>query len=242
MLETCKRLHFSMPASRRASSKEWSCSRCVPTPLVKNSSFGMDWFNVLFSFAIRNASLRSGNLIPVFSGLPPERRILHSSTSGCFLRHLCFSTAASPSLSTAHTGTLTASDATGHRVISRVQPFVIIGVYDFFHRSADKRINRDPHGGNGSLEGPGNGTADQNIDSLVSELGRAVGWIGRSGPDHRAFLPGCSVCLEDQQLVCCVEDRGYFIFKYRQGDLHSQTSDTELFLSLIHISEPTRPF
>src|SRR4030042_5727096 len=36
MLDTCTRLHFSIPASLRASSKECSSSRCLPTPLVKN--------------------------------------------------------------------------------------------------------------------------------------------------------------------------------------------------------------
>ena len=40
MLETCTRLHFSMPASLRASSYERSSSLCVPTPLVKNTFVG----------------------------------------------------------------------------------------------------------------------------------------------------------------------------------------------------------
>src|SRR4029077_17868280 len=40
MLDTRTRLHAAMPAERRASSNEVSFSRCFPTPLVKNISFG----------------------------------------------------------------------------------------------------------------------------------------------------------------------------------------------------------
>src|SRR5713226_8914957 len=40
MLDTRTRLQAAMPAERRASSNEVSFSRCLPTPLVKNSSFG----------------------------------------------------------------------------------------------------------------------------------------------------------------------------------------------------------
>src|SRR3954462_7988468 len=40
MLDTRTRLHAAMPAERSASSKEVSFSRCFPTPLVKNISFG----------------------------------------------------------------------------------------------------------------------------------------------------------------------------------------------------------
>src|SRR5438270_7358096 len=40
MLDTRTRLHAAMPADRNASSNEVSFSRCFPTPLVKNISFG----------------------------------------------------------------------------------------------------------------------------------------------------------------------------------------------------------
>src|ERR1700730_13443750 len=40
ILETRTRLHAAMPADRSASSNEVSFSRCLPTPLVKNISFG----------------------------------------------------------------------------------------------------------------------------------------------------------------------------------------------------------
>src|SRR5438093_13646905 len=40
MLDTRTRLHAAMPADRRASSNDVSFSRCLPTPLVKNISFG----------------------------------------------------------------------------------------------------------------------------------------------------------------------------------------------------------
>src|SRR5580765_5798197 len=40
MLDTRTRLQAAMPAERRASSNEVSFSRCFPTPLVKNISFG----------------------------------------------------------------------------------------------------------------------------------------------------------------------------------------------------------
>ena len=40
MLDTRTRLHAAMPAERSASSNEVSFSRCFPTPLVKNISFG----------------------------------------------------------------------------------------------------------------------------------------------------------------------------------------------------------
>src|SRR6185503_12591450 len=40
MLDTRTRLHAAMPAERRASSNDVSFSRCLPTPLVKNISFG----------------------------------------------------------------------------------------------------------------------------------------------------------------------------------------------------------
>src|SRR3990170_6322195 len=40
MLDTWTRLHFSIFASRSASSKERSSSLWVPTPFVKNSLFG----------------------------------------------------------------------------------------------------------------------------------------------------------------------------------------------------------
>src|SRR4030095_15283007 len=40
MLETRTRLQAAIPAERSASSKEVSFSRCFPTPLVKNISFG----------------------------------------------------------------------------------------------------------------------------------------------------------------------------------------------------------
>src|SRR6185503_18719402 len=40
MLDTRTRLQAAMPAERSASSKEVSFSRCLPTPLVKNISFG----------------------------------------------------------------------------------------------------------------------------------------------------------------------------------------------------------
>src|SRR5207245_1656508 len=40
MLDTRTRLQAAMPADRNASSNEVSFSRCLPTPLVKNISFG----------------------------------------------------------------------------------------------------------------------------------------------------------------------------------------------------------
>src|SRR5258707_15775995 len=40
MLDTLTRLHAAIPADRSASSKDVSFSRCFPTPLVKNISFG----------------------------------------------------------------------------------------------------------------------------------------------------------------------------------------------------------
>ena len=40
MLDTRTRLHAAMPADRNASSNEVSFSRCLPTPFVKNISFG----------------------------------------------------------------------------------------------------------------------------------------------------------------------------------------------------------
>src|SRR4029077_16420703 len=40
MLDTLTRLHAAIPADRSASSKDVSFSRCLPTPLVKNISFG----------------------------------------------------------------------------------------------------------------------------------------------------------------------------------------------------------
>src|SRR5712692_8762637 len=40
MLETRTRLQAAIPADRNASSNEVSFSRCFPTPLVKNISFG----------------------------------------------------------------------------------------------------------------------------------------------------------------------------------------------------------
>jgi hypothetical protein len=45
ILDTCTRLHFSMPASLRASSYERSSSLCVPTPLVKNTFVGTNLHN-----------------------------------------------------------------------------------------------------------------------------------------------------------------------------------------------------
>src|SRR5690606_17842546 len=45
ILDTWTRLHFSIPASRRASSNECSSSLCVPSPLVKNIFFGTFGFN-----------------------------------------------------------------------------------------------------------------------------------------------------------------------------------------------------
>ena len=41
MLETATRLHCWMPASLSASSKDWSCSLCLPTPLVRKKYFGI---------------------------------------------------------------------------------------------------------------------------------------------------------------------------------------------------------
>jgi len=41
MLDTATRLHFSIPASRRASSNDWSCSLCLPTPFVRKKYFGI---------------------------------------------------------------------------------------------------------------------------------------------------------------------------------------------------------
>jgi hypothetical protein len=40
MLDTCTKLHFSIPASRKARSKECNSSLCVPTPFVKNIFLG----------------------------------------------------------------------------------------------------------------------------------------------------------------------------------------------------------
>ncbi len=41
MLDTLTRLQCWMPASRSASSKDWSCSLCLPTPFVKKKYFGI---------------------------------------------------------------------------------------------------------------------------------------------------------------------------------------------------------
>lgn len=46
MLETVTKLHFSMPASRKASSKERSSSLWTPTPLVKKSFRGTHGSNL----------------------------------------------------------------------------------------------------------------------------------------------------------------------------------------------------
>lgn len=43
MLDTLTRLQCWMPASRRANSKDWSCSLCLPTPFVKKKYFGIIW-------------------------------------------------------------------------------------------------------------------------------------------------------------------------------------------------------
>jgi hypothetical protein len=40
MLDTCTKLHFSIPASRKARSKECNSSLCVPTPFVKKIFLG----------------------------------------------------------------------------------------------------------------------------------------------------------------------------------------------------------
>ena len=40
MLDTRTKLHAAIPADRRACSKDASFSRCLPTPLVKNSYVG----------------------------------------------------------------------------------------------------------------------------------------------------------------------------------------------------------
>src|SRR3972149_6399956 len=45
MLETCTRLNFSMPASRRASSNEVSSSLWMPTPFVKKTLLGTNIFS-----------------------------------------------------------------------------------------------------------------------------------------------------------------------------------------------------
>src|SRR3989304_8569440 len=46
MLDTWTRLYFSIPASRRASSNDVSCSLCLPTPLVKNTFDGTNMGDV----------------------------------------------------------------------------------------------------------------------------------------------------------------------------------------------------
>src|SRR4030067_3517041 len=46
MLDTWTRLYFSIPASRRASSNDVSCSLCRPTPLVKNTFDGTNMGDV----------------------------------------------------------------------------------------------------------------------------------------------------------------------------------------------------
>src|SRR4030065_1066662 len=46
MLDTRTRLYFSIPASRRASSNNGSCSLCRPTPLVKNTFDGTNMGDV----------------------------------------------------------------------------------------------------------------------------------------------------------------------------------------------------
>ena len=42
ILDTLTRLHFSIPAFLRASSRDCSFSLCLPTPFVKNIFFGTD--------------------------------------------------------------------------------------------------------------------------------------------------------------------------------------------------------
>jgi len=44
ILDTFTRLHFSIPASRNASSKDCSSCLCFPTPLVKKTFFGTIFF------------------------------------------------------------------------------------------------------------------------------------------------------------------------------------------------------
>src|SRR5215467_1289194 len=58
MLETRTRLHAAMPADRSASSNDVSFSRCLPTPFVKNISFGT---NPTTSRSLSTVSTR-GNL------------------------------------------------------------------------------------------------------------------------------------------------------------------------------------
>lgn len=47
MLETYTRLHFSIPAFLRASSKDASLSLCIPTPLVKNICLGIKSITII---------------------------------------------------------------------------------------------------------------------------------------------------------------------------------------------------
>src|ERR1043166_9580286 len=55
MLETRTRLHAAIPAERNASSNDVSFSRCFPTPLVKNISFGTN------PTTSRSSGCRTGN-------------------------------------------------------------------------------------------------------------------------------------------------------------------------------------
>ncbi len=41
MLETLTRLQCCMPAFLKANSNDWSCSLCLPTPLVRKKYFGI---------------------------------------------------------------------------------------------------------------------------------------------------------------------------------------------------------
>jgi hypothetical protein len=51
MLDTCTKLHFCIPASRNARSKECNSSLCVPTPFVTKIFLGtrLGTFQLLFS-------------------------------------------------------------------------------------------------------------------------------------------------------------------------------------------------
>src|SRR5256885_14029213 len=60
MLDTRPRLQAAMPAERRASSNDVSFSRCFPTPLVKNISFGTNPTTLMLLVAGPPRTARNG--------------------------------------------------------------------------------------------------------------------------------------------------------------------------------------
>src|SRR5208337_5605541 len=73
MLDTCTKLHFSIPASRKARSKECNSSLCVPTPLVKNIFLGTK-LSIFLSpyFFVKSKRLYFFSRFPTCYSIPQE--------------------------------------------------------------------------------------------------------------------------------------------------------------------------